>query len=447
LAPFKFLGGDVQNVLSNTEFDSLLWDAEEKLSVDPMDLAGNVSVALLAALAGFPDLARHNQEKVAHIDKTGVASVKLDEKIRSLAGTEFAYPYLVGSMAYFAGDVERAADILESVARESLEGNRVLHAARAMIAASRSDRDIATLLASSLTVSTGRVAERVAALSGFLERYPEITNEATAARICDAVIQDPTRSANQQLINEVATAREQDLFERTMKLDTYLAADFMLSEWHRTYDVLATTNKYEHQITYYHDLHRTLVQRMIDDHGIKRVVNFGVLCAETDAKLALANPTIQFIGVDRDERVCRQNTATYPLPNLTFHAAEIIDVIASLKSEEPTMLTHLRTAYLVYHNKLEAIYAECARRGVKAVLGIEQWGISCETRRMRVAPDGWAAYRDILFMHDYARFLSEAGYAVESSELIPFPLLWSNSCFRDTHTYAVAAVAHGAANC
>ena len=178
--------------------------------------------------------------------------------------------------------------------------------------------------------------------------------------------------------------------------------------------------------------------------GVSEFYNFGVMCALPDYEAALQKPDVQFIGVDRQHATAEHNKTAFSAPNLHFMAGEIEDALNNVDAKARRALFHGRTGTLCYPEKLRRIYKLCADKGVKRIGLFENAALSHASycfMNMDEIPD-LVIYKSDQFIHNYPKFLSDAGYRVLNEQrmfsplITPFPDLEIGS----VHTYIVAEI-------
>jgi tetratricopeptide (TPR) repeat protein len=150
----------------------------------------------------------------------------------------------------------------------------------------------------------------------------------------------------------------------------------------------------------------------------KRVVDFGVLCGEPNDRVARECPNVQIIGVDRQPLLEELNNKAYQRENLSFISADILDALPDLATRE-TLLFHSRTATVCYPEFMAELYKLCAKLGIERIALFEPVGLSREHLQYfdpGTFPRRSIAFRSVMFIHDYATMLKEAGYRVISEE-------------------------------
>lgn len=173
------------------------------------------------------------------------------------------------------------------------------------------------------------------------------------------------------------------------------------------------------------------------------VYNFGVMCAEGDSVAARENPNVQFIGVDRQQTTATINEKAYPIPNMSFAAGEIEDIITGLPAGKRRILFHARTATLCYPEKLKNLYKLCFDKGFEAVVLYENYTISHHYYRFfdfDDMPDVTITCKNYQFLHNYKRLLKDAGFVLADQQNMFSPLIspfWITDLGL-THTLIVA---------
>lgn len=186
-----------------------------------------------------------------------------------------------------------------------------------------------------------------------------------------------------------------------------------------------------------------LVNVIKEDPTLGEVINFGVMCGQAEYEAGEMFPSVRFIGVDRQKETARLNALAYPLPNLQFQAAEIEDTLMQMDGATPRALFHGRTATLCYPQKMRDLYKLCASKGVRYILLFENCSISHKDH-MFYSPGQMPAdaiiYKNDQFVHNYRRFLEEAGYSVVRSDVMFSPLVspFSDMDLCSTHSFIVA---------
>jgi len=201
------------------------------------------------------------------------------------------------------------------------------------------------------------------------------------------------------------------------------------------------------------------IESFINKHtDIKTVINFGVFCAVPDFNLANRHPEIKFIGVDRENSTKQLNDNAFQADNLSFHAMDLIDIIysdrkevrdflAKLVKENPeVMIFHARTATLIYPEALKRFYKACAEIGIKYISLYENMCISRSHLKyfdFDDLPADSIPYFSIMMIHNYKKFLAEAGYDIVDKEIWNYSdLLWKGKDVYDVESYYALGDGH-----
>lgn len=173
---------------------------------------------------------------------------------------------------------------------------------------------------------------------------------------------------------------------------------------------------------------------------IGTVLNFGVFCAVPDFNVALRYPGIKFIGVDREKSTKKLNEAAFKASNISFHALDMLEIIYEGKSEvrefikkivdenPELMIFHARTATLIYPEALTRFYKSCAQLGVKYIGLYENMSLSRSEMKyydFEDLPQDSIPYYSIMMIHNYKKYLQDAGYEIVEKEFWNYSeLLW-----------------------
>lgn len=174
------------------------------------------------------------------------------------------------------------------------------------------------------------------------------------------------------------------------------------------------------------------------------IYDFGAMCGQPEYEAALARPGINFVGVDRQQTTAALNGLAFRAPNVKFLAAEIEDVLAALPDDGRVRgLFHGRTATLCYPEKIRQLYRLCARKGVRVIALFENASFShglYRFSRWEDLPADSVIYKNHQFIHNYPKFLSEAGYEIVKQRILFSPLVtpFSDIDLGSTHVQLVA---------
>jgi hypothetical protein len=224
-----------------------------------------------------------------------------------------------------------------------------------------------------------------------------------------------TDSSPNALVLEIADAVARRTLLRSGDDDVYDDA-FVRSIWHGYFDEFARFSRFQHPAAWLGHAIEAELGEIISCSQIDHVIDFGVFCAHPIHALAVRFPDVRFDGVDRQELIRDLNQVAFAAPNISYHAADIIEFLGRMNVGRNTMLFHSRTACLCYPEFLRTFYSECARRGVRHIWMYEGYALAHDRRYYSFdeLPAVSVAARSIMFIHDYPRLLAEAGYAVRS---------------------------------
>lgn len=154
---------------------------------------------------------------------------------------------------------------------------------------------------------------------------------------------------------------------------------------------------------------------------VEIMINFGVSYAYIDSQLALKNPDCKFIGLDRSSLTKKFNQECFGhIPNLEFLAGDIFDVLKQKRFDNGVFLTS-RTLCLLSKSFIQRLYKAVADAGFRYIIGVEQIGISRQTKKIYEFSEidqASVLYRGTMYIHNYPRLLSEAGFKISETELV-----------------------------
>jgi hypothetical protein len=310
-------------------------------------------------------------------------------------------------------------------------------------------------LARCVALGLGREAEAIGLYRQALTRHPrdlELTvNLATALfRTGDA------RAANEQLdtVREPLATWAREVSPEAEGLAAQLTGaitagkkdwDTPLSEgyWETYWSSMNTHTRYQTGFGYIGQLYLDRLRGVLAGAKIDRVLDFGVMCAHPHAQLAREFPGTRFYGIDREAKTAEMNQRAYKEPNLEFVTGNIFDEVPARAGKAGgTLLFHARTATLLLPQVVKDLYATCANSGVEWIVLFENGSLGRHDLRFHKQgelPADAIAYRAIQFIHDYERYLRDAGYEIVSSERLTATLLLeARAALGDTHVFVVA---------
>ena len=188
-----------------------------------------------------------------------------------------------------------------------------------------------------------------------------------------------------------------------------------------------------------------IMQEVIDrDNSVKQVIDFGTFCANPLYRLSLKHPGLKCYGVDREVSTKTLNDDAYKNDNLTFIAGYITDVLPQLPDNRSSLLFHSRTATLIYPEQVKNIYKACAANGIKYIALFENFAISrthLQYFDFNALPAEAVPYASVMIIHNYPKYLAEAGYEVIAEKRLPYAdLLWhgKETSLGDAHGCIIA---------
>lgn len=156
---------------------------------------------------------------------------------------------------------------------------------------------------------------------------------------------------------------------------------------------------------------------------IKTVIDFGVLCAHPDYNLSKRFPNVNFIGIDRETTTAKFNKKSFQNSNVEYMADDILKSLPGImkKYPKPYLLFHARTVNLIYPEWAKQFYKKCAELGVDYLLIYENIGLSkthFQYYDYDQMPEDSIVFQNGQFIHNYKKFLQEAGYKITDKKLI-----------------------------
>jgi hypothetical protein len=290
----------------------------------------------------------------------------------------------------------------------------------------------------------GLEAERIA-LDEALTRFPSsyllglyqaeflITTDEIAA--ANRVVERHRRRIAAELADEIAVAAEnQSDLDGALAEDREILSDdkdiyndaFCRSMWISYYESYNTRNPRQHGDRLLADIY---LRQLAELPGtVDVVVDFGSMCAQPLFEAAGRMPNTAFYACDRQPLIKELNERAYRLPNLHFRAMDIFEMLAeAAKLPGRKVLTHVRTACVLYPQLVQKLYAACRDAGIDHILLIENADLERSTLRFYEF-DGLPARSIVtkhkLYLHDYQAMLADAGFEVQSWARIRTPGLW-----------------------
>jgi hypothetical protein len=379
-----------------------------------------------------------------------VAARLLEESyLRRLFDDDDLYGCALGAARYARGEIESAMEAFSLALEASPSAFNHLFRSRCASHGLRDDARTASILEAALERVPGDFSLTLSLAAAYYRQGDTARANRLLATIQDGLARTVGASdlTAPQLAAELDRALSQRLTVRPkgQSNDQY-NEEFSASYWRQLWCAMNGLTRFQHGWSGLDYLFQQQIGRIIEEIApeVRRVINFGVFCANPDYALALRFPNVAFHGVDREQSVKRLNEWAYPAANLHFHAANVLDVLPELTAPaEPSVLFHARTAVVCYPEFLRTLYRGCADAGVEYIALWENNSLSRTTLRFHdfeAMPADAVPYYSVMFIHDYARLLRESGYEVVHVERRPsnFTLLELDSHLADGHVFVVA---------
>jgi hypothetical protein len=220
-----------------------------------------------------------------------------------------------------------------------------------------------------------------------------------------------------KLASEVREAIEKRTMFRTAEGDIY-TDEFVKTVWQSYFDEFQIYSGWQRGNAW-------LAGAMVDEIGkilrndpsVTQAIDFGAFCAAPNHTLAKMFPSVEFVGLDRQEIIRDLNRVAFPAPNATYVAGDIIDFLDSSDLKPNALLFHSRTACLCYPEFLKTFYQKCAHKKVRYIWMYEICSMSrdyLEFFDQGKMPVVSIAARSIMIIHDYVKLLENAGYEIVS---------------------------------
>lgn len=208
-------------------------------------------------------------------------------------------------------------------------------------------------------------------------------------------------------------AEKEHLEELPTSLDNYISEKFLIQNWHGYMKQLKdvtnrTDDTYLFQSTFYNRLRGILMS----DDSILDQVDFGAFCGFNNYRLAREFSNCRFWAVDRGKIIKTLNEEEFKTQALTFIDDDIISFLESRRFKNG-LLSHVRTACLLFPDKIRRLYRTAARQGIEYVLVVElsNWAeelggyyiYSLDCRSSVIC-------KGRLYIHNYPGLAYEAGY-------------------------------------
>lgn len=171
----------------------------------------------------------------------------------------------------------------------------------------------------------------------------------------------------------------------------------------------------------YHQAEKTVSQLLSSDPHIKYFMNMGVCYAYLDSILAKKFPKIHFIGIDRSPYTKAFNENKFSqIKNMEFLSGDVFGALEK-RNVENGIFFHSRTFLFLSKKCIEKIYEALFASNIKYIIGMEQVGISRQTKRPYIFSEDdqeSVVYRSSMFIHNYPEILKKCGFRISEIELL-----------------------------
>lgn len=214
-------------------------------------------------------------------------------------------------------------------------------------------------------------------------------------------------------------AEKEQLEELPPSLDNYLSEEYLAQNWQGYLTQLRNGTNGDTGL--FQNTFCNAVRAMLaSDNSIADQVDFGAFCGLNNHRLAREFPSRRFWAVDRGKVIKDLNEEMFSAPALAFVDDDIISFLEGQRFENG-LLSHVRTACVLFPEKLRRLYRTAARQGIRYVLVVEHSNFSEELDGYYVYTLGRkpsAVYKKRLFIHNYPGLAYEAGYQPWRAEII-----------------------------
>lgn len=333
------------------------------------------------------------------------------------------YQLALAAMDYARGNLIPASNRLRAlVEREPTIWHRVL-LARCLQAQGELDDAISVLQAST---SQGTVTDeaQMAIIQPELAALLFMRGDVDAANVAIAPVRShfaPEKVAVQGLVAELeqaiqtrSTVRQEDIYD-----DAYVEA-----LWWRYWQAYNLYGRYQQVDSWCANVFYDHLRRILSAHPVAMAIDFGIMCGHMNAALAKSFPETSFLGADRQQIIKQLNDKVYKHPNMSNVAADIRDVLAH-PQPQPTLLWHARTTVLCTPQFVRDLYQAAAKSGIERIAFLEPVALSRDTLQFydwETMPDA-TAFRGPMILHNYDRYLKEAGYQIVSETRVTIDTL------------------------
>jgi len=377
--------------------------------------------------------------------------------VKSLITNEELYANLLGTAFYVNGKVEEAFAAFSENARKHPTPLNYLFAYRAAVFLGSNEEMAEEIIRESLEKNPGNPALQLCLASSYYRNFKtaeanSVLNSIDPSYLARVKTYDVGGTSSKNLPvfeNELKNALEHKLLERPKtdesKIGDYYNEHSAVGYWNILYYSFNFLNRYQHGWGNLAFMIENIMDKTIREHNeVTNVIDFGTFCASPLYKLSLRYPNVKFYGVDREKSTKSLNDAAYQNSNLEFIAGEILDVLSRLPIRNNSLLFHSRTATLIYPEQLKNIYKACAANGVKYIATYENAALSRTEMQYfdyDNMPKDAIPYASVMIIHNYKKYLEEAGYEILDEKRHPYAdLLWNGKeeLLGDAHGTVIA---------
>lgn len=371
------------------------------------------------------------------------------------ANHETLYLELLGTALYAAGKPEQAFEQFKKASQKATNDFHYLHMARCLMVTERKG-EVIGILKQGLEKNPGSPVLLLSmANAHFRNNNIALANEALGKLSADFKAYLKSKSHNIDVLDaEIKEALKNKTIVRPIENLGFQAytEDSVLYYWETLFFHFVNRSRFQHG---WSDLCYITEKKMADyitQHpDIKNVLNFGVFCGVPDYNLSLRFPGVNFIGVDREQSTKQYNDTAFVGKNISFHAMDMLDLIYDdrqevrnyvsdmIKKHGDMMIFHARTTTLIYPEAVRKFYKGCAAAGVKYISLYENAGLSrynLQYYDFDNMPADTIPYYSVMQIHNYKKFLEEAGYEIVDKEIWNYSdLLWEGKDLYGTENY------------
>jgi tetratricopeptide (TPR) repeat protein len=324
------------------------------------------------------------------------------------------YQQALAAMDYARGNLTPAGNRLQALVESAPTTWHRILLARCLQAQGALDDAISVLQAAAQqgTVTDG---DQMALIQPELATLLFLRGDVNAANAALAPVRShfaPEQVAARGLVTELeqaiktrATVRQEDLYDEA----------FVEALWWRYWQSFNLYGRYQQVDAWCANVLNDHLTRILSAHPVATAIDFGVMCGHVNAALAKSFPETSFLGIDRQQLIKQLNDTAYKLPNMSNVAADIREALAR-PHPGPTLLWHARTTVLCTPQFVRDLYQAAAKSGIDRIAVFEPVALSRDTLRFydwETMPDA-VAFRGPMILHNYARYLKEAGYRLVS---------------------------------